>query len=155
MGWLKLDKTYAAVFGDGRGENTDSDLKKDNLSYTCTVETQDPYPFQPVALPDASLPFIQAEVVRATKSQPDRLWIVVDEIIYNCTDFIAEHPGGSTVIESFCGEDCTWQFWRFHNRTHMRETGRPLRIGRTAGIANRYKERPRFVGLRRLGDDSD
>jgi cytochrome b involved in lipid metabolism len=76
----------------------------------------------------------------------------VDNIIYDCTDFIAEHPGGETVIDSFGGQDCSWQFWRFHNATHMKEFGRRLRVGRTAGIRNRFAERPRFVGLRKRED---
>jgi hypothetical protein len=30
----------------------------------------------------------------------------------------------------------------------MKDSGRPLRVGRTAGVKNRFAERPRFVGLR-------
>ena len=110
------------------------------------------HPFQPTGLEDSELPFIPATIVRSAKKTLNRTWIVVDNIIYDCTDFISEHPGGETVIDSFAGQDCSWQFWRFHNATHMRDSGRPLRVGRTAGVKNRFAERPRFVGLRRRED---
>ena len=32
-------------------------------------------------------------------------WIVVDGIVYDCTDFFLEHPGGAQVIASFIGEE--------------------------------------------------
>jgi hypothetical protein len=37
----------------------------------------------------------------------------------------------------------------------MQEFGRPLRVARTAGAKNRFKEPPRYIGLRRLGDEWD
>lgn len=82
----------------------------------------------------------------------DRLWIVIDNIVYDCTSFAAEYPGGEDVLNSFRGADCSWQFWRFHGQDEMRDYGRVLRIGRTQGIENKYKEPPSFVGLRRLAD---
>lgn len=90
-----------------------------------------------------------------TETNPDRhdWWIVVDNIVYDCTDFILEHPGGEQVIMSFIGEDCSWQFWRFHSCALMEQYGVPLRIGRTEGVQNRFEEPKRFVGLSRLGRD--
>lgn len=80
------------------------------------------YPFQPSTLSDESLPFIPAEVVRS-KRRPGALcgketipekrkdyWIVVDDIVYDCTSFISRHPGGEQVIMSFVGEDCSCMF---------------------------------------------
>ncbi|EUC39856.1 hypothetical protein COCMIDRAFT_74198, partial [Bipolaris oryzae ATCC 44560] len=79
------------------------------------------------------------------------LYVVVDEIVYNCTQFVHEHPGGSRVIENFKGQDCSWQFWRFHSEKNMEEWGKPLRVARTKDVRNRWKERPRWVGLRKFG----
>ena len=45
------------------------------------------------------------------------------------------------------------QFWRFHGKNEMEQYGKELRIGRTNGIANRFNEPVRFVGLSRFGDD--
>lgn len=86
-------------------------------------------------------------------SEESELWIVIDNVVFDCTDFIAEHPGGKQVILSFVGEDCSWQFWRFHGKNEMEQYGRALRVGRTQGVKNRFQEPPRYVGLSRLGDD--
>lgn len=116
-------------------------------------------PFQDSIIPDEKLPYISPDQVRKQRSEDPaygekRLWIVVDNVIYDCTDFISEHPGGDTVIQSFIGEDCSWQFWRFHSDSIMREFGRPLRIGRTEGVKNRFIEPPRYFGLSKLGHDN-
>lgn len=108
------------------------------------------YPFQLPHLKDADLPFIPPSVVSAALQELNRVWIVIDNIVFDATGFLHEHPGGNTVIESFAGQDCSWQFWRFHSRKHMRETGVGLRVGRTVGVTNKFVERPRFVGLRKL-----
>lgn len=123
------------------------------------------YPHQSLAVADEDLPFISTEQV-LSKRRPGILsgrtinakdkkdyWIVVDDIVYDCTDFIEEHPGGEQVILSFVGEDCSWQFWRFHGKSEMEQYGKGLRIGRTTGIINRFKEPVRFVGLCKFGND--
>ena len=85
-------------------------------------ETSEPdtiYSFRPLTEPDKDLPFISAEIVRS-KRRPGALsgkmndpeesryyWIVVDDIVYDCSSFIMSHPGGEQVILSFVGEDCS------------------------------------------------
>ena len=166
MGWLKPTAFFSQrdSHGDTKhdpsyGDSKDSVLKLDstaehreNLDEIHGVENTSrhlSHPFQPTELEDSELPFIPATIVRSAKKDLNRTWIVVYNTIYDCTEFIPEHPGGETVIDSFAGQDCSWQFWRFHNATHMRDSGRSLRVGRTAGVKNRFAERPRFVGLRR------
>jgi cytochrome b involved in lipid metabolism len=82
-----------------------------------------------------------------------RTVIVVDKIVYDCTNFLEEHPGGEQIIKSFGGAECSWQFWRFHGKKEMDEFGRPLRAGRTEGVVNKFKEPPKYIGLRKLGSD--
>jgi hypothetical protein len=86
----------------------------------------DEYPFVSEELLESSLPLIPAEVVQQNHGRESmRLceyietgsrtpWIdksvegvVVDRIVYDCTHFIQEHPGGPDVIENFAGSDCT------------------------------------------------
>ena len=125
------------------------------------------HPFARTGILDEDRPFIPAEMV-SSKSKQGRLavkgqtaadpsrqdwWIVIDNIVYDCTDFILEHPGGEQVIMSFIGEDCSWQFRRFHSRKIVEEDARPLRIGRTDGVKNRFKEPKRFLGLSTSGGD--
>ena len=33
--------------------------------------------------------------------------IVIDEIVYDCSDFISKHPGGEAVIRNLSGSDCS------------------------------------------------
>lgn len=110
------------------------------------------YPLQDPSAPDDALPFIPPAVVRNQRLRSSHAkglaWIVVDNIVYDCTKFIKEHPGGETVIRSFIGENCSWQFWRFHSKTIMEQWGRSLRVGRTERILNRFKEPPRYFGSR-------
>ncbi|KAL4953340.1 hypothetical protein BDW69DRAFT_200220 [Aspergillus filifer] len=141
-----------------------------------------PYPFQHPSTPDSDLPFIDPSIVTLvekawrklnaspivdrSKSKPNSesprkpeceggipAWIVIDNIIYDCTTFQSEHPGGSAVIRNFVGQDCSWQFRRFHSQHQLVAYGGALRVGRTKGVVNRYKEVPRFVGASSVDDD--
>lgn len=97
----------------------------------------------------SELPFVSAQEVKKHKdAAAGGLWIVIDDLVYDCTRFITEHPGGEEVIQSFAGQDCTWQFWRFHGKERLEEYAPDLRIGRTSGVKNRFEVRPRYVGLR-------
>lgn len=78
---------------------------------------------------------------------------MIDDVVYDCSDFTRVHPGGDNVIQSFGGQNCSWQFWRIHGRTHLKESGTALRVGKTKGIENRFKEPERYVRLRSFEDD--
>ncbi|EXJ65967.1 uncharacterized protein A1O5_10943 [Cladophialophora psammophila CBS 110553] len=90
-------------------------------------------------LPNQDLPAIPANEVRRRngKSCPD-IWIVIDDIVYDCTIFVNEHPGGDTVIRSFAGKDCSWQFHRVHGFQKNRKWLPGLRVGQTKGVENPY-----------------
>ncbi|KAE9371897.1 cytochrome b5 [Stipitochalara longipes BDJ] len=112
------------------------------------------YPAVSADTPDERLPFISAEEVKQRNAvENGGLFIVVDNIVFDCTNFLKKHPGGEQIIKSFRGAECSWQFWRFHGKKEMEEFGRPLRIGRTEGMVNKFKEPQKYVGLRKLGVD--
>jgi hypothetical protein len=91
------------------------------------------YPIMKRAFPESDLPTISADEVglrtgingerlceypsRSTALSTDVLTalagIVVDEIVYDCTDFLGKHPGGSHIIREFGGRDCSWQVSRY------------------------------------------
>lgn len=151
----------------------DEQNKRDGLDATCGEAEPEGHHdadrlvrhFQNEDVPDSELPFIPKEEVASKKreaqillneqkmSENEDLWIVVDNVVYDCSEFVTDHPGGEQVIRSFQGEDCSWQFWRFHGKQEMLQHGRALRIGRTAGVPNRFTEVPRYVGLSRNRDD--
>lgn len=59
-----------------------------------------------------SLPTYSMEEVRK-HSTPDDCWMVIENNIYNVTDFIKKHPGGK-IITHFGGCDATDAFYAFH-----------------------------------------
>lgn len=159
------------VIGNGARHPQSPEVSRLTLPLNSTKRL---YPYVPESTPNKDLPFIPAAEVLARRRTEDansplpaskslgdelkpsaghELWIVVDDVIYDCTEFIEEHPGGEQVISSFIGEDCSWQFWRFHGKSEMDQYGHPLRVGQTTGIKNRFPEPVRYVGLSRLGDD--
>jgi len=152
MGWLKLGTRTA---GTDTGDEDVKSLSQHIETISLNSAHWTPYPHAALSVQERDLPFIAPEEVSKRKSaQSGGLFIVVDGIVYDCTHFITEHPGGEQVIESFAGAECSWQFWRFHGKSEMEEFGKPLRVGRTKGMVNKFEEPAKYVGLRRLGDDS-
>lgn len=45
---------------------------------------------------------------------PESCWAVIEDSVYDLTDWIDEHPGGSARIEGLCGTDATEQFTEQH-----------------------------------------
>lgn len=143
---------------EGRKDYQCCGLKELSEACKTTSLNSERYQMLPTSMTFDHLPLISATEVQSkqtssssTNSLP--LWLVIDEVVFDCTDFVDAHPGGEAVIRSFAGHDCSWQFWRFHGRNHMQEDALPLRVGRTTGVPNPFKERTRFVGLRTIGDD--
>lgn len=45
---------------------------------------------------------------------PESCWAAIEDTVYDLTDWIDEHPGGSGRIEQLCGTDATAQFTQQH-----------------------------------------
>lgn len=157
MGWLSISHKYqksCSVEPNVKSATEDVKSRIEHIEHASSTPCNLEFPFQDESTPDHALPFIPADRVRqqAIDTCGGQLfaWIVIDNIVYDCTNFIHEHPGGDTVIRSFIGEDCSWQFRRLHSGRAMEEYGRPLRVGRTEGIQNRFKEIPRYIGSSKL-----
>ena len=159
MGWMHLQRNIENAAVHATEKLADS-LRKTSLDVT-VIHIEDANATNanspefartvPSSLSDDDLPFIPASIVSASASS-GRHWIVIDDIVYDCTEFAAEHPGGQEVLQPFKGHDCSWQFWRFHGKHEMAQA-KELRVGRTSGVKNKFEERPRFVGLRPWGAD--
>jgi cytochrome b involved in lipid metabolism len=153
MGWLKLGARKAAETRDLLS-CPDFKPQTQHIESVSALPFATHYPFQDLSVTDGELPFISStEVAKRTSRASGGLWIVVDNIVYDCTEFINEHPGGEEVILSFGGQDCSWQFWRFHGIKEMQKFGKTLRVGRTEGLKNRFKEPVKWVGLQSRGLD--
>jgi cytochrome b involved in lipid metabolism len=166
MGWLKLNRAKQQL--DQQQTEDDAfqfsstyESIKSSIEHIERVEIprdqkkEWKFPCVSDSVTNEELPFVSSSEVTSRSTESLELWIVVDNIVYDCSDFVLEHPGGTDVIESFRGEDCSWQFWRFHGQEHIREFGKPLRVAKTEGVKNRFKEPVRFVGLRGLGAQDD
>jgi cytochrome b involved in lipid metabolism len=59
--------------------------------------------------PPPAKPGLTMAVV-AEHNTPDDCWLVINNNIYNFTDYIANHPGGEKNITDYCGQDATAAF---------------------------------------------
>ncbi|KAJ5708631.1 hypothetical protein N7488_008432 [Penicillium malachiteum] len=51
---------------------------------------------------------------------PEDCWIVVDKQVWDVTDFLDEHPGGSAVIMKYAGRDATQAYSEVHSPSVLR-----------------------------------
>lgn len=56
--------------------------------------------------------FTPSEV--ASHSSENDCWIIVNDTVYDVTNFIKEHPGGKKVLLGVAGKDATKQFQSLH-----------------------------------------
>lgn len=66
----------------------------------------------PPTMPHATL---TREAV-ASHNSPDDIWCIVDHKVYDLTDFVDAHPGGSVVLEQVAGTDATTAFYNLHKQ---------------------------------------
>lgn len=55
---------------------------------------------------------ISMQEVKAHASPATGMYIIVDEIVYDVTHFVDEHPGGAKILKRVAGKDATKQFWK-------------------------------------------
>ncbi|EOB14525.1 nitrate reductase NADH 2 [Nosema bombycis CQ1] len=41
-------------------------------------------------------------------------WIVIQNKVYDLTNYLDKHPGGKRILLKFAGTDCTELFFRIH-----------------------------------------
>lgn len=50
----------------------------------------------------------------SSHNTPEDLWIIVDNTVYDLTDFASEHPGGSGILHLYAGRDATKPYSEVH-----------------------------------------
>jgi cytochrome b involved in lipid metabolism len=162
MGWIRLGlpkspaKQLHSVAARVEVDNITDATHDFHKSAATKIQQDKIYPFQSPTAKTADLPFIEAsEVAKRTGEDRARLWIVVDNTVLDVTQYLCSHPGGQQIVRGFGGQECSWQWWTFHNRKVWNEVASTLRVGRTEGIENRHVKPKAFVGLRGLGYQED
>ncbi|PWY68404.1 acyl-CoA dehydrogenase NM domain-like protein [Aspergillus heteromorphus CBS 117.55] len=74
--------------------------------------------------------FTRAEV--AQHNNEDSVWCIIDHRVYDLTDFLDAHPGGSVVLNQIAGQDATTDFYNLH-RQEVLEKYKDLCVGTIAG----------------------
>lgn len=72
--------------------------------------------------------FTWDEVAQRSGREKER-WLVIDRKVYNISEFVRRHPGGSRVISHYAGQDATVSAAR---RGHRRRRDRTARAGGSA-----------------------
>ncbi|KAH6880518.1 mitochondrial cytochrome b2-like protein [Thelonectria olida] len=63
---------------------------------------------------------LQSEIT--SHNTPDDVWIVVNGIVYDLTEFAPDHPGGSEIIYQYAGHDATDEYNKFHAPSLIQKT---------------------------------
>ncbi|KAA8650964.1 hypothetical protein EYZ11_003169 [Aspergillus tanneri] len=75
--------------------------------------------------------FSRAEV--AQHASEDSLWCIIDHRVYDLTDFLDAHPGGSVVLSQIAGKDATAEFYNLHRQEVLDKYRDDLCIGTIEG----------------------
>ncbi|OGE54835.1 hypothetical protein PENARI_c005G06821 [Penicillium arizonense] len=67
--------------------------------------------------------------VASHNSAEKGLYIIVDNNVYDVTNFIDEHPGGAKILKRVAGKDASKQFWKYHNESVLKKYSPKLKIG--------------------------
>ena len=62
--------------------------------------------------------------------QKDDCWIIIDDYVYDVTEFTEIHPGGKNMILMVAGKDATEYFHELHNENILQEIGEEYIIGK-------------------------
>ncbi|KAF4544365.1 Cytochrome b5 [Lasiodiplodia theobromae] len=97
--------------------------------------------------PEVEVPIYSLKEVAAHNKKND-MWIVVHGKVYDVTNYLLDHPGGTEAIEEVAGTDCTAAFEDVGHSEDARELLQPLLIGVLSAeeaAANKPKKAVRVV----------
>ena len=113
------DATAAYTGKHGNGATAARNLAFYKLGALGSTPTTAPNPSSTTsASPSASATtYYKAAAVASHKTAAD-CWVVINDYVYDVTDWITRHPGGQAVIKAACGKDASIVFAR--ERDHQR-----------------------------------
>ncbi|KAI9900006.1 hypothetical protein N3K66_004268 [Trichothecium roseum] len=72
--------------------------------------------------------YTTAEIAKH-KDEANGYWLIVDNDVYDVSNFLEEHPGGAKMLKRFAGKNATKSFWKYHNEHVLKKYGDKLKIG--------------------------
>jgi cytochrome b involved in lipid metabolism len=75
--------------------------------------------------------FYSPEEVLQHSSASD-CWVVLNEWVYDITQYLDFHPGGKSILLSVAGRDCTAQFNKYHPWVNFDRVIGKLSVGKAA-----------------------
>lgn len=71
----------------------------------------------------------------AKHNKPEDLWVIIDDHVYDLTEFQEIHPGGKKILARQAGKDASKQFKRYHDKERvMKKFGEKRRIGKVKKV---------------------
>ncbi|KAK1783549.1 cytochrome b5-like heme/steroid binding domain-containing protein [Copromyces sp. CBS 386.78] len=63
------------------------------------------------------------------------MYIIIDDGVYDITNFLDDHPGGAKILKRMAGKDATKSFWKYHGKNVLEKYGTKLKVGTLAEAA--------------------
>ncbi|XP_020290703.1 cytochrome b5-like [Pseudomyrmex gracilis] len=78
---------------------------------------------------DSTTRYSLADVAKCNGKNGARTWIVINDYIYDVTDYMDGHPGGPELIEEYAGKDATSGFDDFGHSSDAKKMLKDYLIG--------------------------
>lgn len=76
-----------------------------------------------------------SEVAQKDGKISKETWIVVKDSVYDVTNYMENHPGGSELISEHAGKDCTKDFVDFGHSSDALKILKTLKIGEIVEVS--------------------
>lgn len=86
-----------------------------------------------------------AEVSERNGKDCEDVWIVIKDCVYDVTNYMKNHPGGSELITEHAGKDCTKDFNDFGHSSDALKILKTLKIGELVEVRIYKSENLLFV----------
>lgn len=83
-------------------------------------------------------------------------WVIVDDQVYDVTEFLSDHPGGGAILAGVGGSNATMIFDSLHDRRILDEVAAPYHLGSVGDtLPKRPENHPTATKTSKGGDQTD